>query len=477
MAALGSIALLATSSHLTQNVASIPFLWVLPLSIYLLSFIVVFDGRGGRGWYERRWGVPAMQVAAVLMAVALTASQGVLHILIAVPLYCVGLFVVCTFCHGELALRKPDVAHLTNYYLTLAAGGAAGGVLVVGLMPRLYNAFFELPLALFMIAGLGVAVTWRRRTARALALIATLATGYYGIAYATFLATDSIWMDRNFYGAMRVQQIETTGIRRLVHGVIAHGEQSLDPGESWRPRTYFSETSGGGRAILAAQERGPVAVGVIGLGVGTLAAYSRPDDHFRFYELDPDVFAVASSHFSYLKNARGEVEHVFGDARLSLEREASRGERMQYDVLVVDAFSSDSIPVHLLTREAMHGYLTMLNDEGVIALHLSNKFLDLQSVIGAFVAKRGLKAKVVLDRPQPDSGAAPSLWVLVRRSGRVARVLAWTERLAVRSNSDGMDRQLQQPLASAESDKRARTGDPVALTQRRITQRTCKQDN
>lgn len=417
LAGLGSIALLGTTSHLTQNIASIPFLWVVPLSLYLFSFAVVFDGRGGRGWYTRRWGVPAMQVAAVVMALALTASQGVLHISIAVPLYCVGLFVICMFCHGELAIRKPDARYLTNYYLALAAGGAAGGLLVTCVLPTLYDGFFELPMTLFLVASFGVATAWQKKVPRAVALIATVATCYYGIAYATFIRADSIWMNRNFYGSMRVQQIESVGVRRLVHGVIAHGEQSVDPSKALKPRSYFSATSGGGRAIVAAQARGPVTVGVIGLGVGTLAAYSRADDLFRFYELDPDVLRVAHEQSSYLRNAAGKVEHVLGDARLSLEKEVASATSLNYDVFVVDAFSSDSIPVHLLTQEALKLYLSVMKDDGLLALHVSNKFLDLPSVVSVLAAKHRLQGKLVEDKPSAISGGAPSSWVVLKRNG------------------------------------------------------------
>ena len=239
LAAFGSIALLATTSHLTQNIASVPFLWIVPLSIYLLSFILAFDGRGGEGFYARRWGIPAMQISAVLMAVALTASQGVLHILVAVPLYSVGLLFVCLFCHGELALRKPETNHLTHFYLAIALGGALGGILVTVLLPSLFKAFFDLPWILFLIAVAGALMS--QQSSRSLALIACLATCYYAIAYATFIKADSVWSHRNFYGAMRVQETADGKIRRFVHGVVAHGEQSTNAAEVTQPRTYFSK--------------------------------------------------------------------------------------------------------------------------------------------------------------------------------------------------------------------------------------------
>lgn len=417
LAALGSVVLLGTSAHLTQNIASVPFLWVLPLGLYLASFVIVFDGRGGRGWYDRRWGLPAMLVATVLMAAGLAASQGALHVLIAVPLYCAGLLAVCVFCHGELAQRKPADQHLTHFYLSLAAGGALGGLAVALGGPYFYDAFFELPTALLLIAVAGTAVLWSSEKQRSIALVGTVATCYFGLAYAATLTSGSLRMERNFYGAMRVQQerVDGTVVRRLVHGVIAHGEEAVVASGPPTPRAYFSPTSGGGRAIRAAQAGGPVDVGVIGLGVGTLAAYARTGDRFRFYELDPDVLHVARTSFSYLEHAAGTVEHVLGDARLSMERELGTERQGRFDVLVLDAFSSDAIPVHLLTREALQLYLAQLKAGGLLAMHLSNKFLDLTTVAAALASAEGLDAKLVDDRPPAGSGAAPSLWVLMKR--------------------------------------------------------------
>jgi hypothetical protein len=224
-------------------------------------------------------------------------------------------------------------------------------------------------------------------------------------------------MERNFYGAMRVQQerVDSTVIRRLVHGVIAHGEEAIGSSGPPAPRAYFSPSSGGGRAIRAVQAGGPVDVGVIGLGVGTLAAYARAGDRFRFYELDPDVLHVARNNFSYLDHAAGTVEHVLGDARLSMERELGTDSQGRFDVLVLDAFSSDAIPVHLLTREALQLYLAQIKPGGLIAMHLSNKFLDLAAVAAALARAERLDAKRVDDRPAPGSGAVPSLWVLMKR--------------------------------------------------------------
>jgi len=418
LSALGSATLLATSAHLTQNIAAVPFLWVLPLGLYLTSFVLVFEGRGGRGFYERRWGVPAMALAALLMAFGVGAADRALHITLALPLYCAGLLAVCLFCHGELALRRPPPRYFTHFYLALAAGGAAGGMTVALIAPLAYRATFELPVLLALIALAGAAATWRAPRQRAVALVAMAGTTFFGVAYALGTTSGSVHMSRSFYGPLRVQQAMTgdVAVRRLVHGVIAHGEQAIDPARAREPRAYFTATSGAGRAIRATQGAAPVSVGIIGLGVGTLAAYARAGDTFRFYELDPNVLDVARSEFTYLATSRGEISHVLGDARLSLERELAGSASPRYDVLVLDAFASDAIPVHLLTREALQLYLRMLQPDGTLAFHVSNRFLDLSAVVAVLAAHEGLSAKLVVDRPPQGSAASPSVWVLLRRT-------------------------------------------------------------
>ena len=421
LAALGSILLLAATSHMTQNIASVPFLWVLPLSLYLASFVVAFEGRGGRGWYDRRWWMFPTLAVLVAMAWGLSAQRGVLDIGVAIPLYSAGVFLACVLCHGELAQRKPAPRYLTQFYLMLSAGGALGGLFVGLIAPRIFPAYYELPLALAALAALSIRLAWDVKALIGPALVASIATSYYGFAYRDFLQDDVLLMKRNFYGMLRVR-VQGSGeleVRRLLHGVILHGEQFARGPHQLEPGTYYARTSGVGRAIAGQQERGPVRIGVVGLGVGTLSAYGRAGDVVRFYELDPDVLELARHRFWYLKASPATLEFALGDARLSMERELREGRPQRFDVLAVDAFSSDSIPVHLITREAIEIYARQIAPAGIIAVHISNRFLDLKPVLANIAAATGLHVRLVSDAPSDDSGASNTDWVLIAQDARV----------------------------------------------------------
>ena len=278
LSALASVMLLASTSHITQNIASVPFLWVLPLSLYLLTFVIAFEGRGGRGWYEQNWWLFLTLMLIVGMAAGLSAARGVLDIGIAVPLYTLGMFMSVLFCNGELAHRKPAPRYLTNFYLMISLGGALGGLV------RRPGGAAPIP-GLLRAADLRsccsppspCVVAWRNRWLVGPAIVATLATGWYGIEYVDFVRNDVVFMERNFYGTLRVRE-QGSGeyqVRRLLHGVILHGEQFTIHPERLEPGTYYARTSGVGRAISAKQAGGPVRLGVVGLGVGTLSAYGR----------------------------------------------------------------------------------------------------------------------------------------------------------------------------------------------------------
>jgi hypothetical protein len=415
--ALGSVLLLASTSHITQNIASVPFLWVLPLSLYLLTFVLAFEGRGGRGWYER-WMMFIALLFVVGMAAGLSATKGVLDIGLAVPLYAVGMFVAVFFCNGELALRKPAPRFLTQFYLTMSLGGALGGLFVGLVAPRIFPTTYELPLALMALAALALAVVWNNKFLIGPALVASLATAWYSADYLTFLRDDVIYMHRNFYGTLRVRE-QGSGdrqVRRLLHGVILHGEQPTSAPDRLEPGTYYARTSGAGRAIESKQLAGPIRLGVVGLGVGTLSAYGRAGDTVRFYELDPDVLALAKTYFTYLGSSPSHLEFVIGDARLSMERELARGEKQGYDVLAIDAFSSDSIPVHLITREAIELFMQHLAPDGILVVHISNRFLDLKPVLANIAQASGLSARLVSDSPSGAGSASMTDWVLIARS-------------------------------------------------------------
>ncbi len=424
-AALASLMLLSISNHISQNVASIPFLWVLPLTLYLLTFVLVFEGRGGRGFYVRRFWLAPTLVVLGAMAWGLTAERGVLAINEAIPLYCAGLFLTCMFCHGELAAAKPAPKYLTRFYLMLSVGGAAGGMFVGLAAPKLFTGYLEMPLGLIACALMALVVT-RHLFTRSLsrlpamaaplaAIIATGACGYFGYQYQEFLKEDTIHASRNFYGALRVKQTrpdsDPDANRRLVHGVIMHGEQYINPAHRHIVTSYYGDTSGVGMALSRfhpALQR----VGVIGLGAGTLAAYGQKGDYFRLYEINPKVIDIANHYFYYLTESKAKVETALGDARLVLEREQPQ----QFDVLAVDAFSSDAIPTHLITREALQVFLKHIKPDGAVAFHVTNRYLRLAPVVKQLAEEAGYEAVLIADDAEDDKYLSRTDWVIVTKN-------------------------------------------------------------
>jgi hypothetical protein len=427
LAATGSVLLLSITTHVTQNVASVPFMWLLPLALYLLSFILTFDGRG---WYWQRWYRAVAALVAILMMAGLTFKpnlawrwddgleklfeRGLLPLDMALPLYAFGLFVACMFLHGELVQRKPPAAYLTRFYLMVSLGGALGGLFVGVAAPLLMNYYWELPVAL-MLLPLLVALLSHTQV-KGLGLMAAFLCGVLAGKHVERVFDGAIHVSRSFYGTLRVLATHTPdhpqAKRRLLHGVILHGEQYLGPEVRRAATTYYGVSSGVGQALLGLREMNPgqpQRVGLVGLGVGTLAAYGQPGDVYRFYELSPEVLAVAQSKFTYLADSRAQVSTGLGDARLVLEREAPQN----FDVLAVDAFSSDSIPVHLLTREAMAVYKRHLRQGGVVAIHISNRYLELTPVVQQLAQHAGMTAWRVVDQPPETSVLIRSDWVLV----------------------------------------------------------------
>jgi SAM-dependent methyltransferase len=418
--ACASVLLLAITNHLSQNVAAIPFLWILPLSIYLLSFILCFESAK---WYRRRAFLGLFAVAVGGMVYALSPEFQNNPIKVMIPFFAAGFFICSMVCHGELARLKPHPSRLTSFYVMIALGGALGGVFVALIAPRVFSGFYELPVGLAACAWVVLAVwradpesglgeSWKRPAPLAAALLALAVTGYAGFVIRE-RGKDARLMARNFYGGLKITD-ETSDddteepVRRLMHGTITHGEQYLDPKFQGRITTYYGLNSGVGRAIRQEQESGPVRVGVIGLGTGTLAAYGRAGDYFRFYEINPLVLRLARSEFTFLKICQARLDVAMGDARLSLEREAPEN----FDVLAVDAFSSDAIPVHLLTREAFVLYFRHLKPGGVLAVHVSNKHLDLTPVVKLAAGSLGKDARLI-DTGDEAHDVFGSTWVLV----------------------------------------------------------------
>jgi SAM-dependent methyltransferase len=400
LSALGSAVLLAVTNHLTQNISSVPFLWVLPLALYLLSFIICFDRPS---WYHRGiWGVAAAISLPLMVyfadSLALFQVSG---------LYAAGLFVVCMFCHGELASLKPHPSRLTRFYLAMSLGGALGALSIAIAAPLLLSGYYELHITVAVIA---LVMLWRSLEAPWIWRI-----GSAGLVVGViFLVHQELKeyrlgireMERNFYGVVRTRDYPSEpGFRYMLHGSINHGGQLQGEPFEMMPATYYSPSSGYGR-LFEAMPQGPKRVGLIGLGAGALAAYAQSGDQWVIYEINPVVVDLAKKEFSFLQRMKAPYEIVLGDGRLALEREAPR----QYDVLAVDAFSGDSIPIHLVTREAMAAYVKHLAPGGVIVFQATNRFVDLQPVAKRLADSFGLEAVLIEDSPEFTTG--PERWYL-----------------------------------------------------------------
>ncbi len=412
LSACGVTLLLSITNHLTQNVASIPFLWVLPLGLYLLTFILTFD-------YERLYSRSVfiwLALAALgTMAYGLARWNSHTNIRLVIITFSLGLFFVCLFLHGELVKRKPAPRHLTSFYLMISAGGALGGILVGLAAPRLLPAHFEFPITLVLCSALLFLIPEFRRSrivmlAVAVTAVAVLfASGHSVHAYAKRVRV----MARNFYGGVRVNEYRKgtrNEIRALVHGTVTHGIQYTFPGRRSTPVSYYGPDSGIYRAEKYLRTLSPtLRVGVIGLGAGSLAAYARPGDVFRFYEINPLVEQLARSEFTYLADCRGTVDIILGDGRLSLEREPIQ----QYDLLVADAFSGDAIPVHLMTRQALELYFRHLKPDGVLALNIANTHLDVEPVVEGLAAAINKHCLVIASQSDLQHNIFPAHWALL----------------------------------------------------------------
>ena len=408
LACCASTLMLSVTNHLTQNVASIPFLWILPLSLYLLSFVLTFDLER---LYSRKVFLWLLSFALLVMSYALAFWKPDKDIQLVIFVYCAGLLICCIFCHGEVVKRKPAPRHLTSFYLMVSAGGALGGLLVGVVAPLALSAYFELPLAMIACALLMLIMTdlrtWRYTTCICV-VAATVVTGT-NYLYLTLYSRSVRAMSRNFYGSLRVR-VSDQGTRDekrvLINGTIVHGQQFTAPDRRREQVTYYRPQSGVALALQSLRHS-PLRVGIIGLGAGSLASYAEPGDLFRFYEINPLVEKVARTEFTYLADCKGKLDIVNGDGRLALE-----GEQPQhYDLLVVDAFSGDAIPVHLLSVQAVQLYFKHLVPNGMLALHITNHHLDLEPVVDMLGKKLGKHAVVVIDKG--DDGRALSQWALL----------------------------------------------------------------
>jgi hypothetical protein len=431
LSAAGSVLLLAVTSRLTQEIAPIPFLWVLPLALYLLSFILPFAG--GRASHAALT-LPFFALGSVALAAALLFDS--MPLVVQIGLSCVFLFLACLALHAMLYRTRPGPEQLTRFYLLLSIGGALGGGLVNFAAPALLDGYWELLIgwtiaaALIAIAGARCpdpelpAHARRRLNLLGVTLTATAALVSHKVWRS--VSAEDRWRGRNFYGVLRVRELPKLGVRSLVHGMTTHGVQLLDPARRGLPSAYYWEGSGIGRMMGAlAAPRGTRRLGLLGMGIGVLASYGEAGDLYRYYEIDADCITLArggGGWFDYVRASRATVETVEGDARLSLERELRESGSQLFHLLVVDVFSSDAIPVHLLTREAFALYLAHLAPNGVLALHISNRHLDLRPVVSRLAQEHGLHGLFITvpgDPSRPETML--SEWVLLARDPALLR--------------------------------------------------------
>lgn len=429
--AVGSVMLLATTNRICQDLAVIPLLWVLPLAIYLTTFIICFDHDA---WYKRWVFVPLMGISGAATVYMLFTSPWD-AITGEIFLYAMTLFACCMICHGELVRLKPEPSSLTWFYLAIATGGALGGVFVALIAPQVFNDYWEYQGGLLLTCLLAMVCMARNRriwqpiwhrTAWVLGSAAFCALTVGLVWQAILQADQDQETSRTFYGVLRVQNVRdhhNRVARVIIHGRTSHGRQFLDLKLKHWPTSYYGQDSGIGIVLArrgddetAAAARPNRHIGVVGLGAGTISTYGRPGDTFRFYEISPDVIRVAQEYFTYIVASHADVEIVVGDARVSLEQESLNGMLPMFDVLAVDAFNSDAPPLHLFTREAFAIYWSRLKPDGVLALHVSNKYVNMVPVARGLAEELGHRALLIASEESQWLGTEGTSWVIVTRN-------------------------------------------------------------
>jgi SAM-dependent methyltransferase len=408
---VAAMQLSAVTSYLTANIAAIPLLWILPLAAYLLTLIVAFE-------YARFVPRPVLtRLLAVMLAglaYMLAKADVSLPAFLGIAFFLAEMFLACLYCHVEAyALRPRAARELTAFYLTFAAGGAVGSFLIGIASPLLFSSNYDVAISFFATALLALVVVWPENWSERLLWSA----GSVGLLYVLVLLhaayrLDTMFAARNFYASLRVKQTydeHQRWMRTLSNGTIQHGTQIFAPGLRTTPTTYYAEDSGVGLALRYCCEGRARNVGVIGLGTGTIAAYGRQGDHMRFYEINPAVLPIAQHLFTYLRDSPSALSFAEGDARASLAKEVPQ----HFDVLVVDAFSGDAIPLHLLTTQALAIYKRHLAPGGILAFHISNQHVDLEPAIALLAHAAGMQVRTVQSYGNRDRGSFNATWMLV----------------------------------------------------------------
>lgn len=428
LAFVPSSLMLGVTAQITSEVAPIPLFWVIGLALYLVTLIVAFSLRSSAPPRALVAALPVLVLGVVVVTfLRPTHSSWVL------VLHLVTFFVAALVCHGQLAADRPAARHLTDFYLWVAVGGALGGAFNAVVAPSVFSRLVEYPFALFLACLLRPRLLrpdrfWSR--GRGLAL---LALGAFALAaVATTVGQQGVLLaDRSFFGVYKVKRLDDKGRRyhALVDGNTLHGLQDRSPARAREPLLYFYRGGPAGELFAALRTTRPTArVGVVGLGAGSLSCYARPGDRWTFFELDPTIERIARdpSLFTLLRKCAPSAQVVLGDGRLSLAKQPDRS----FDVIALDAFQSESVPVHLLTREAVAIYTRKLAPHGLLAFHVTNQYLDLHTVLGNLAGAAGL---IAFERDDLDAGRAngraPSRWVAMARSpadlGPIAAKAGW----------------------------------------------------
>ena len=415
--ALASVMLLVVTNHVCQDIAVVPFLWVLPLSLYLASFIVCFDSPQ---WYQPK-PIAAVTLVTLGLIQGKSLLPGSIQLIAEAACYMLMLLGTCLLCHGEVARLKPAAERLTKYYAMLSAGGALGGIIVAVICPLLLNNHAELPFFVSLVTALTfllffACTTWRqtqydwtKASRLKYGAIALLIAPIVTMAFASKNRT--IASQRNFFGVLRVRE-KPLGVC-LVHGSTLHGMQRFEPHQS-QPTTYYGYESGVGHVFAELQsERKSMRIGIVGLGCGVLTTYGRATDHFDLIEINPAVIEIADAHFTFMRDCPSQLTRHLGDGRLVLERMHDA----KFDLLVLDAFSSDAIPAHLLTREAMQLYRQRLTTSGVLAIHTSNNHLELAPLVHNLSHDAGLESRMIEGIGDESIGTTHSTWMIIAQPG------------------------------------------------------------
>ncbi|WP_426370528.1 spermidine synthase [Pseudocolwellia sp. HL-MZ7] len=451
LSAIGVVLLVSITNAMTQNIPPVPFLWILPLSLYLLTFIISFYSPK---WYVR-WYWYVLFVLSSFAGLLMFFIGSQFDIFSQVFIYSGILLSACMICHGELVKLKPSTDRLTLFYLNMSLGGFLGSAFVAFVAQRYFTQFLEFPIALVAVFVLLGSCTYLLRNSavkdnnKSPSLIASSCGVFSVMLVVGFVSINqqfkenAVELSRNFYGILSVKDVDVNGVieRRLIDGTTSHGTQSTDEKLANLPMSYYRKDSGVALALQHLFLTPQMNVGLIGLGAGTLATYGRRGDSYTFYELNPNVERMARQYFTYIDNSKANVEVIIGDGRVTLQKELDNGDANAFDVLVVDAFSGDSVPAHLLTVEAFDLYFLHLKTSGVLAIHVSNSHLDLTALVKGLAVNRDYSA-LYFKTEATDTEVTQTEWVIVTnnqsfiRNAKVKRLqsewpndneLVWTD--------------------------------------------------